>query len=245
MSGLRDLASAVSLLTVIPTGGGAPSPHSTAWFPWVGWILGVPAALLAWSLATLRPGIASALLTPVLVLALWLVLTRGLHWDGLMDVADGLGPLTAEDRTRAARDPRAGAFGVLAAVLGGLAFTAAGAGIASSGVFWPWLAAPVLGRFSSAIAAWTLPPARPEGLGRSASGRPTSLAVATALLALAPFAILRAAPATLGWSLFAGLAVGLVAPRFLAARFGGVNGDVLGATVVLSEVAVVVTAALA
>lgn len=268
MSIFRDIATAVSLLTVIPARGHAPSPQVAAWFPWVGWVLGVPAVVLAYAFGYFRPGMSSVFLTPALVLGLWLAMTRGLHWDGLLDVWDALGPLDPQERVRVLRDSSVGAFATMAAVTAGLTFFAAGAGLAYASALWPWLVAPVLGRLCAAVAAWTVPSMRAEGLGWSAAGRPSAGAVIVAVSGAAPLVLLpsvvglrsfavgspallalveglSARPAAFVASLVAGLAVGVLAPRILARSFGGVNGDVFGATVVLTEIAVLVAAALA
>lgn len=53
----------------------------------------------------------------VLLVSLWVLLTGGLHLDGVMDTADGLAVQNPQQRLQVMQDSRTGAFGVLAAVL--------------------------------------------------------------------------------------------------------------------------------
>ncbi|PSF37322.1 adenosylcobinamide-GDP ribazoletransferase [Aphanothece hegewaldii CCALA 016] len=52
-----------------------------------------------------------------LIVALWLYLTGGLHLDGVMDTADGLGVSDPKRRLEVMQDSHSGAFGVMAGVI--------------------------------------------------------------------------------------------------------------------------------
>ncbi|MEO3958272.1 adenosylcobinamide-GDP ribazoletransferase [Chromobacterium piscinae] len=118
---MRGLILAVQFLTRLPTPQLAdfkPKPEwlaaSARWFPAVGAIVG---ALL---LAALRLGsLIDPWLAALLALLAWVMVTGGLHLDGLADLSDALG---AAHRSRerffeVLKDPHLGSFGVLSLIL--------------------------------------------------------------------------------------------------------------------------------
>jgi adenosylcobinamide-GDP ribazoletransferase len=82
--------------------------------PWVGLLIGTSLVLGDTFLAWL--GVAN-FSRAVLLVCLWVLLTGGLHLDGVMDTADGLAVQDPQKRLQVMQDSRPGAFGVLAAVL--------------------------------------------------------------------------------------------------------------------------------
>src|SRR5215469_9955056 len=118
-----ELAAAVRFLSVLPVPGSAQlfdknelSPRlviGCEYFPLVGLLLAVLLWLLALALTPLVPQLALAAL---LVVAL-VILTGGLHLDGLMDSCDGLfGGSTRERKLQIMDDSHLGSFGVLGGV---------------------------------------------------------------------------------------------------------------------------------
>ncbi|MCU0301343.1 MAG: adenosylcobinamide-GDP ribazoletransferase [Candidatus Nanopelagicales bacterium] len=189
--------------------------------------------------------------TLVVLLAAWL--TRGLHWDGLADVADGLGSSGDPARARAvmARSD-IGPFGVLTLV-GTLAVQVlALAQVPAEGpVLAAWVLALTLGRLAAALACgWWVRPARSEGLGAVVVGTVTP---ARLVLAVAGTALV-AVGATWGGPLpaleglllmpLAAAAVAVLLTRVAARRFGGTTGDVIGATTELAAAAALLVLAL-
>jgi cobalamin 5'-phosphate synthase/cobalamin synthase len=187
----------------------------------------------------LRPHLPS-LVTAVLVVALSAWVTRGLHLDGLADLADGLGGgATPEDALRIMRDPAAGAFGVTALVLV-LAIKIAAVDALASGE--ALVLAAALSRWTAVPIGFFLPYAREgQGLGAAMTGGAGrfellgSTVLAVLLSLLFPLSL-----AALSWAavLLVSLAVGGLARR----RLGGMTGDVLGANVELAEASVLVAA---
>ena len=116
------------------------------------------------------------------MLALWIVLTGALHFDGLLDTADGLlGGDTPERRMQIMRDERTGAYGVAAGGL--ILLTMFGALNAIPGDRWPALVtAPLLGRCGISLCIALLPYARKQGLGRDIKDNARPVHAATALL---------------------------------------------------------------
>nr|MDQ3643801.1 adenosylcobinamide-GDP ribazoletransferase [Actinomycetota bacterium] len=104
---------ALSFLT--PFGGAAvPSPSALSWFPVVGAGMGLTLGAIWWAADRLW----AAPVAAAVVVAADLALTGMLHFDGLVDSADGLlPPMETDRRLEVMSDPAAGAFGVGVAVV--------------------------------------------------------------------------------------------------------------------------------
>src|SRR5512145_165372 len=90
------------------------SGRASVWYPFVGLIIG-GLTWLGWMGATRY---FSPLVAGILTLILWVVLTGGLHLDGLADCCDGLlASTTVERRLEIMKDPRLGTFGVTGLIL--------------------------------------------------------------------------------------------------------------------------------
>lgn len=243
---LRDAALAVSLLTVLPVRARWPEnerPSVAGWFPLVGLVLGSAAWALAVLLAFILDG-RTPLLQAVVIVTAVALLTRFLHHDGLADVADAWwGGDTPERRREIMKDSATGAFGTTVLGLGLIAQVASVEALVVAKAFWCLPVALVTARFAATFAAWLGVPASP-GLGSTVSGRPD---FASGLAAVVGFA----AAGGIGWigGGAAGLAcaglgiiLALGVPHVIASRMGGVTGDVMGASVVIVEVIVLLTA---
>ncbi len=237
---LRRLHLAAAFLTIVP-GPRLIAPEemeaSVPFYPAIGLGLGL---FLGAGAVLLRPLFPPAVLGWLLV-AINILLTRGLHWDGLADVADAWGAGAQGGRFWAIlKDSRTGAFGVLAVTLGiGLQATAAGALLAHQRVA-PIILAPVFGRVAClALAHLGRSLARP-GLGAFTLRGATS-GLAVNLAAAAALAAIFLPPERLFLTI--GVGTGVVGMLLhLGRRHGGLNGDFLGATVVLTETATLVLA---
>jgi len=236
----RPVAAAVTFLTRVPLGRRVQvSPEDlnrSAWLlPVVGGVVGGASGLLADVVADWLPVLAAG----GLAVAASALLTGAMHLDALADTADALGATTRERALEIMRDPSIGAFGATAlavacvldaALLGALAQTDDAALVG--------LAAGALGRAAMLPLALALPYARAgEGQGRflaEIGPGPVAVGVAAGLLLALP-----AREAGL-WAL-AAAAITTVLPAELARRrFGGVTGDVLGATAKIGETAALV-----
>jgi len=202
--------------------------------------------LLAWGAARvgLQEG-TGALLTATLIVSAGALLSGLLHWDGLADCADGLGVRGGAERALAAMKASGiGAFGVVAVVLVALLQVAAVAVIVESGALWTLAAAPVLGRLSASFALGLREPARSDGLGARYAGRISAAALVLLVVQVLPLVWWTPEPLlTLGT--FGGVLVAFFAPEPFVRRLGGVTGDVLGASILLTETAVLLLGALA
>jgi len=240
----RDLVESLRFLTRLPL----PGPRAMrnpgealAAFPLVGLVLGLLLALLdlALSLTRLPLFTRDALIVVALVL-----LTGGLHLDGLMDSCDGLfGGRSPEQRLLIMRDSRAGSFGVLGAACALLLKLALLVALPGHDRGAALVIAPALGRWSLVLAAALFPPARPEGLGALFRAGVTlpRLAVAAGLSLL----IAGAAGGLAGLLAFvvAGAATWLLG-RYISSKIAGLTGDTYGAICELTEVAALFVLAL-
>jgi adenosylcobinamide-GDP ribazoletransferase len=209
-------------------------------FPLVGIIVG----LIGWAVFAFAAGLglpqaASALLA----LAATVLVTGGLHEDGLADTADGFGGGGDRERKLAImRDSRSGTYGVMALIFSlGLrdaalaALTVPSAGLAL-------VAAHAVSRAALPLVMRRLGPARPDGLGASA-GRPDDAAQAWCL-GIALVVALLCLGLSRGIVALAVAALAVAAVAWLAQRqIGGHTGDVLGAAQQAGEIAVLLTAA--
>jgi adenosylcobinamide-GDP ribazoletransferase len=178
------------------------------------------------------------------VVVSWAALSGFLHWDGLADVADGLGARgDAEARREVMRDSATGAFGVVVVVLVAIVDVIAAAIVIESRSWWALAAAPVLGRFGAASALIQIRPARPDGLARRFAGPETAFGMAVIVCSLVPLLLFPPDHARFVASLV-GVVASQVVVYALSSRFGGITGDVLGATVLLTEAVVLVWCAL-
>lgn len=231
-----QLRVALGFLTRLPVGA-AGSLAAASWaFPVVGIVVGLAAAL-AFHLAlwlALPPVLAA-----ILAVGVALLLTGALHEDGLADLADGLGG----GRDRAAklaimRDSRIGSYGALALLLA-LAIRASGIlGLAEpADVLSGLVVAGMVGRAGMVVPLVLLRPTRTDGLAaRLASIPPASAVAALAIAGAAAFLLLE--PDRAAQAVAVGLAAAVVMAWLARRQVGGHTGDVLGATEVVVECAV-------
>lgn len=236
---MRNLRTAFGLLTTLPFGMPedwlpGDSGRAGIWYPLVGIVIG-GLIWLSWRALTLC---FPPLIVGVLTLLVWVVLTGGLHLDGLADCCDGLfASTTAERRLEIMKDPHLGTFGcvglllvlMLKAAALSLLAPSAGLGIVLAATISRWFILP----------AGLLPLARPGGMGADFSlGLRRSAFFTTAILPfglafllgtqgfLAVLAALMAAAAVLGLAYV---------------RINGVTGDVFGMLVEVTETSVLLS----
>lgn len=226
---------ALSFLTSVG-GAAAPSPSALAWFPVVGAVLGLVLGGVWW----LADRLWAAPVAAAVVVAADLALTGMLHFDGLVDAADGLlPPLERSRRLEVMADPSAGAFGVGVGVVVLLLRWASLAALAPA----PWLLAALwcTSRLAMAVVATTAPYARPGGLAGAflePGGRTRPAAGALLAGVLVALAGGDGVAGVVVLVVFAGAVVALA-----ARRLGGFTGDVLGAVAVVGETAGLLAAA--
>jgi len=242
---IRDIATAVRLLTIVPLGR-TDGAHPARYFALVGWAFAALGLAIASAAVWIdRADGLSAMLVAVIVVTAWSALSGFLHWDGLADCADGFGVRgDAVRRLEVMRGSTVGAFGVIAIVLVVAAQVGSIAVIIESRAWWALAAAPVIGRWGAGAALSLRDPARPDGLAARYSARETGFGLALQTIPVLPLVLGTVSLGHSGLALAAGLLVAMLVPGPFVRRFGGITGDVLGATVLLTESAVLLLGAL-
>lgn len=236
----RPFVFAWHFLTAIPLSRAHHEPTaselaaSMAWYPLVGLLIGGGLVLANMGLTYLfAPTVVNALVIVLLVL-----LTRGLHQDGLADTLDGLaGGRTPAERLPIMRDSRIGAVGATGLALS-LLLRYAGLMALPQALRLPaLLCMPAVGRWAMVTMAWASPYARAEG-GLAAPFL-THLSSVHVLIATGALAI----GLSVAFTVQSALVVLLCAAVLLVAVwagcrqwFGGITGDTLGATNELIEI---------
>ncbi len=238
---MSGLVLAAQYLTIVPLGRGraledAALGRSAAWFPVVGLGIGLAVVVVERVTATVFPALLSALLT----VTAWKLLTGGLHLDGLADCLDGLAGRDAEQRLRIMRDGRIGAFGAVGLILFLLLEVVAVAELAPPLRWRALLAAPVVARALPPLLARWFRAARPDGHGAAfaAGVRPVAAPVALGVAAAVAVGALGVVGIV---ALVTAALAALAVARFMAGRLGGITGDVLGAGVETAELTVFLT----
>ena len=204
--------------------------QSVLYYPLVGLLIG---ALLVGAHSLL--GATDAGLQSALLLLIWVLVSGGLHLDGLADSADAWAG-SHGDREKALRimkDAASGPAGVSAVVLVLLLKFAALSVLIRENVWLALMIAPVLGRLAIVFLFVSTPYVRPGGLGADHAMYIPRLAAIIVLILVA------AAISTLGGiglaALAAGLGVLLILRLMMIRRLGGTTGDTLGAAGELVE----------
>jgi adenosylcobinamide-GDP ribazoletransferase len=233
---LNQFKLAMMLLTRIPVGNLAdpvPSTASSGWaWPLAGLAISLPGCLVYFSLYYAGFGAQVSALGLVAAQAL---LTGAMHEDGLADMTDGFGGGTTKERKlEIMRDSHIGSYGVLALIFAVALQISLVAEIAAPHIVVP--AAIGIAMASRGLLPFWLrqmPPARADGLGRSASNIPFISVCITALIGLCGLFILGplAAVLVIAAMLLTGALVYLLAMK----QIGGQTGDVIGAIQKLSE----------
>jgi adenosylcobinamide-GDP ribazoletransferase len=242
---LDGLGTALKTLTLFPWPKRESEDFGSSliWFPVIGLLLGLIlyGINLLWGLLPFTPwpgGIA------LLLLAMDIYLTRGLHLDGLADWADSIGGFFQRDkRLLIMKDTSLGTFGVLALLVALLAKWLAFERLISCGsVIW-LLIIFTLSRSMMVELMTTLPYARAEeGMGQpfvaQASTRHRVLSHIVSIVFCIPFGPFAFLLFCLGW-----LETKLFGIR-CRHEFGGITGDLLGTANEMVEITLLMICAL-
>ena len=233
---MRSLRIAFGLLTTLPlklpdNWSAGDSGRAAVWYPLVGLVIGL-LTWLVWKAAML---LFPSLVAGIIALVIWVVLTGGLHLDGLADCCDGLLASTSlERRLEIMKDPHVGVFGAIGLIL---VLMLKGATLA---MLTPVTSYGIL--LSATLARWCilpaglLPSARSGGLGADfSSGLRRSFIYVGAVL---PLGLALGLGVRGILSLLAGLAMAALVLWLAKSRIGGVTGDVFGMIIEVVETVV-------
>ena len=242
---VNGIRTSVAFLTRLPFGPG-PSGADTdlaraSWaFPIAGIVVGLIGGVV-YALAY-RLGL-GAWPAAALCVTATLAVTGCLHEDGLADTADGFGGgATRERKLEIMRDSRIGTYGVCALTLSILLRVAVIATLARPSLaLCALIAAHSAARATLPVFMMMVPPARDDGLSRTA-GQPTQQsAVIAGVLGIAILAVFLGPLA--GFAALILLVVVMALTAWLSSsQIGGQTGDVLGALEQIGEAAVLLVA---
>lgn len=236
---MKSLLAAFSVLTILPLGRYAVASEedlvrSVLFFPLVGLVIGIILMVMTQLLLpVLSPGPLAAAILLVLI-----ILTGGLHLDGLADLCDGLA--AGGDRERilsVMKDSHVGAFAVMGLVVVLIFKYSLFYEVITQGRLNAFLIMGVLSRWAMVVAAALGRYARKAGTARPFIGRigwRQGIGATGIAMGLAGF-ILKGPGLLIGVVVFLSV---LLFNRFLTLRIGGLTGDALGALNEITEVLV-------
>ena len=206
-------------------------------FPLIGGVIG----LLLWGWLALCDALAvGSFLKGAAGALIPLLITGGIHMDGLMDTSDALASWqTKERRLEILKDSHVGAFGVIACA-GYLLLSAALIGEMTADQGLLLLFVFVLSRSLSAWALTVFPNARPEGMlgSFSRTAHKRQVAASTAVYSLICVLAWIVGGGWLSLACMAAAGLVLIYYRHMALKyFGGVTGDLAGWFLQITELA--------
>ena len=238
----REFVAAVQFLSTLPVPGSAQlidkdevTPRIVVgceYFPLIGLLL----ALLLWLLVLIFAPLVPQLVLAALLVAGLIILTGGLHLDGLMDSCDGLfGGRTRERKLEIMRDSHVGSFGVLGAMCILLLKFALFASIAVRSLPLALLIALPSARWAMVLILRVFPSARPTGLGAAFhQAVTTKRLLLTGIVALAIVLIAGQLPGLIVWLIVS--ITSLMLGFWITRSIGGLTGDSYGAIEEVAEV---------
>ncbi len=199
--------------------------RSTAYFPLVGLAIGLVLAAANYLLTLVLPDA----VVNILLLALLVLCSGGLHLDGLADTMDGAaGHRSPERRLDIMRDSRIGGFGAIGLIMILLLEYVFLNNLPVDLKWMALIAAPTISRWTMVFAIYAYPYARPDGLGKAFKEGVSyrQLILATAMAALVTCGLWG--PAGLFMAAGAFLMV-LLTAGYLKRLLRGLTGDSYGA----------------
>lgn len=233
MSILSGLKNALAFLTTIPVGmdgnGIVQAANYMPSFPIIGALIGLVTGVLVWGLQAILP----SLIAGMLGLGLILLLTGVHHADGLLDFGDAMMILgSPEEKIRVMRDNQTGAGGLCLGlvVLSATAFSMAA--LDRSMIIQSLVVSEASSKFAMVLQAWAGNSAH-EGLNTPflqamhGKWRSMRLGIAFFLTLVISLMALRITGIVV---MLAGLLVAAAMLAISKKEFGGMTGDVMGAT---------------
>ncbi len=214
--------------------------HSVLYYPLIGLCIGLLLISLAYFLSTLINPTAYSMLAAVII-TVWVLITGGLHLDGLADTADGFvgGQAVAKRTLEIMKDPVSGPIGIASIVLVLLLKYGAVVSILSSEIsYWSLLLAPVVARGVTIGLLTYSPVAQTQGLAFELKKVEYPEVVALILFLIAVIVYFAT-------SLMVVIIISLLVyaiRHWAITRLQGVTGDILGFNIEITEAVFLVMA---
>jgi len=236
----RAVLAAFHFLTIIPPFSEKPFDaqalgKSVGYYPLIGGVIGLSLLVIDRLLSFLFP----ASVVGVLLIAYWVAVSGGLHFDGFLDSCDGIfGGANPEERLSIMKDERVGAF----ALIGGILLIAIKiVGINSMLVYRDeaLLLAPIISRWGMSIAIVGFPYGRSTGLGKDIKehSKKRDVMIATFIVMIIA-CIVAGLPGVIIAMIAFIFTIGV--SRFISGRIPGLTGDSYGAINEMVEVLVLI-----
>ena len=246
---IAELPLAISFLTILPVIDRRPASDdavaaSFAWFPIVGFLIGVALVGEDWLLAFFF----AQVIRSVLIVISLTIITGAVHLDGLADTADALG--AGRERERALdilHDSRVGTFGASAIFFDLTLKILALSTLAGTRRYAALIIAPTLARFAMVMVGIGIPYLRESGSGTAffssqSIGFRRRVAV---IFLIIDCAVLLSPFRTVGvLAISIALLTAVLMQLFYRRWLGGITGDLIGACGEVIEIAVLLTMSL-
>ena len=245
---MKHIAAALTFFTRIPIWKWTEIPQKyyssvVVFWPMTGWVTGGLTALLLWLAAQAFP------MLPAVIIALTgrILLTGGLHEDGLADFCDGFGGGTGKDRILAImKDSHIGTYGVMGLIFYSLWYVSIAMSLPLMTAVAAIIASDAFAKACAAQLINLLPYSRPEGAKNRISYVRMTIcqSLIVVLSGMLPVCLLAYIDMLLIISIIAPIIVISLLILYLKHKIGGYTGDCCGAACLLCELSMLAAIAM-
>ena len=245
---MKHIAAALTFFTRIPIWKWTEIPQKyyssvVVFWPMTGWATGGLTALLLWLAAQVVP------MLPAVIIALTgrILLTGGLHEDGLADFCDGFGGGTGKDRILAImKDSHIGTYGVMGLIFYSLWYVSIAMSLPLMTAVAAIIASDAFAKACAAQLINLLPYSRPEGAKNRISYVRMTIcqSLIVVLSGMLPVCLLAYIDMLLIISIIAPIIVISLLILYLKHKIGGYTGDCCGAACLLCELSMLAAIAM-
>ena len=245
---MKHIAAALTFFTRIPIWKWTEIPQKyyssvVVFWPMTGWVTGGLTALLLWLTAQVFP------MLPAVIIALTgrILLTGGLHEDGLADFCDGFGGGTGKDRILAImKDSHIGTYGVMGLIFYSLWYVSIAMSLPLMTAVAAIIASDAFAKACAAQLINLLPYSRPEGAKNRISYVRMTIcqSLIVVLSGMLPVCLLAYIDMLLIISIISPIIVISLLILYLKHKIGGYTGDCCGAACLLCELSMLAAIAM-
>ena len=245
---MKHIAAALTFFTRIPIWKWTEIPQKyyssvVVFWPMTGWVTGGLTALLLWLAAQVFP------MLPAVIIALTgrILLTGGLHEDGLADFCDGFGGGTGKDRILAImKDSHIGTYGVMGLIFYSLWYVSIAMSLPLMTAVAAIIASDAFAKACATQLINLLPYSRPEGAKNRISYERMTIcqSLIVVLSGMLPVCLLAYIDMLLMVSIIAPIIVISLLTLYLKHKIGGYTGDCCGAACLLCELSMLAAIAM-